>query len=102
MGKGEDRSIVRAITAFKVVGGLLFLAVNGYLLYRFSTAYSDGQQRGEILQREKEERKKEGKEVTKAPVVPEEVQPEYVEKQVRKYKQVVAAEKKVFSSPSQK
>jgi hypothetical protein len=40
--------------------------------------------------------------VTKAPVVPEEVQPEYVEKQVRKYKQVVAAEKKVFSSPSQK
>lgn len=27
-------------------------------------------------------------------MLPEEVQPEYIEKQVRKYKQVVAAEKK--------
>lgn len=38
----------------KVVGGLLFLALNGYLLYRFSTAYGDGQERGEQLQREKD------------------------------------------------
>jgi hypothetical protein len=61
MGKGsEDRAITMAIKAFKVTGGLLFLALNGYLLYRFSTAYADGQVRGEILQKEKEERKKEG------------------------------------------
>jgi hypothetical protein len=32
-------------------------------------------------------------------VVPEEVQPEFVEKQVRKYKQVVAAEKRTAARP---
>lgn len=61
MGKGsEDRAIKRAITTFKIFGAAVFLAVNGYLIYRFSTAYADGQQRAEILQKERDQRKKEG------------------------------------------
>jgi hypothetical protein len=41
-GKLEDKAISRAFTAVKIGGGLLFLALNGFLIYRFSTAYSDG------------------------------------------------------------
>ena len=37
------------------------------------------------------------KEVVKKSIMPEEVRPEYVEKQVRKYKQIVSNEKKSFS-----
>lgn len=49
----EDRAISKAITTFKIGGGLIFLAINGLLIYHFSTAYADGQKRGEVLQREK-------------------------------------------------
>lgn len=49
---------MRLVRTLKFGAGFLFLAVNGYLAYRLGTAYSDGQQRGEILQREKEKRKK--------------------------------------------
>jgi hypothetical protein len=58
--RSEQRTISKAITGLKVGGGLLFLALNGFLVYYFSTAYSDGQRRGEALQREKEQLKKEG------------------------------------------
>ena len=56
----EDKSLMRLVRTLKFGAGFIFLAVNGYLAYRLGTAYSDGQERGEILQREKERKKKEG------------------------------------------
>lgn len=95
MGK-EDIRVSRAVRAIKWGGGLLVVAVNGYLAYRFSTAYEDGQLRGEALHEEREAKRKAagGKKEGPKSLVPEELQPEYVEKQVRKYKQMALEEKK--------
>lgn len=58
MSMKEDAMVARASKVLKIGGGLLFLALNGLLIYHFATAYDDGQKRGEILHKEKEERKK--------------------------------------------
>jgi hypothetical protein len=50
----EDVLIGRITKGLKWGGGFLFLAVNTYLLYHFSTAYEDGQRRGTLLHQERE------------------------------------------------
>lgn len=51
--KPEERALSRAVKMMKWGGASLFLAANLYLAYSMSTAYLDGQRRGEKLHEER-------------------------------------------------
>ena len=54
MPNKEDIIVNRIVKGIKWGGGLLFLAVNTFLIYNYATAYQDGKRRGEILHQQKE------------------------------------------------